>query len=118
MDGNKYSLEANVKIKFHQDEDARNKLQRLITGTGGAMALAPYDAIAEFHTKDYETWEKFILSVFSDPAIVGDQNKFVDGTSPLHIMGGYDNLIFGSGIRTSGGYNGIMPGDRRFRYAV
>lgn len=81
------------------------------------MQLAPYDGIAEFHTKDYETFEKFILSVFADPLLVEDQHEFVDAGSPLHVMAGYDNLIFGSGIKTSKGYDGILPGDRRFIYS-
>ena len=31
----------------------------------------------------------------------------------MHVMVGYDNLIFGSGIDTSGGSSGILPSDPR-----
>lgn len=34
---------------------------------------------------------------------------------PIHVMAGYDNLIFGSKIETSGGEDGILPTDRRLK---
>ncbi|KAJ4374296.1 hypothetical protein N0V83_003037 [Neocucurbitaria cava] len=103
--------------QFHQDEENRAKVQHLLTAVNGAMQLAPHDGIAEFHAKDYETFEKFILSVFADPIIVGDQQVFVNAGSPMYVMAGYENLIFGSGIRTSNGYDGILPEDHRFKYS-
>ncbi|KAF1841557.1 uncharacterized protein K460DRAFT_291381, partial [Cucurbitaria berberidis CBS 394.84] len=103
-------------LRFHQDKQNWANAQRLLTAVGGAMQLALYDGIAEFHTKDYETFEKFVLSVFADPLLVGDQKKFVSSDSPLHIMAGYENLIFGSGISISNGYDSVVPGDRRFKY--
>jgi hypothetical protein len=33
-------------------------------------------------------------------------------------MVGYDNLIFGDGISTSGGMDGVMPGDERLKTAA
>jgi hypothetical protein len=35
----------------------------------------------------------------------------MDGS--LKVMMGYENLIYGSGIATSGGKDGILPGDSR-----
>jgi hypothetical protein len=34
-------------------------------------------------------------------------------TGPIHVMAGYDNLIYGSKIETSGGSDGILPNDSR-----
>ena len=44
---------------------------------------------------------------------VEDEESFVDEKFGLYLMAGYENVIYGSGIRTSHGTNGIMPGDRR-----
>ena len=30
---------------------------------------------------------------------------------PIHVMAGYDNLIFGEPIPSDGGQKGIMPAD-------
>ncbi|KAF2132409.1 hypothetical protein P153DRAFT_275417, partial [Dothidotthia symphoricarpi CBS 119687] len=100
-------------IQLHQDKEHRDMIQPLLAAVGGAMLLAPYDGIAEFHTSDYATFEKFILSVFNDPIQVGDQQTFIEAGAPLHVMAGYENLIFGSGIETSNGYDGILPEDSR-----
>ncbi|CAO2657218.1 Nn.00g033440.m01.CDS01 [Neocucurbitaria sp. VM-36] len=112
-----FALRVQRYTQFHQDDEHRNNVQRLLAAVGGSMQLAPYDGIAEFHTKYYETFERFILSVFADPLIVGDQRKFVNMSSPLHVMAGYENLIFGSGINTSNGYEGVLPGDLRLKYS-
>jgi hypothetical protein len=80
------------------------------------LAIAPYDGVAEFLTKDYKTFEKFILQIFHDSAMVADQQSFVDTGSPMQVMAGYDNLIFGDGIDASKGKDGILPGDSRLAY--
>lgn len=32
---------------------------------------------------------------------------------PIQVMAGYDHLIYGSRIETSGGKDGILPSDKR-----
>ena len=41
----------------------------------------------------------------------GDGAGFMGG--PVRVMAGYDHLIYGSKVVTSGGKDGILPGDRR-----
>lgn len=101
-------------MQLHQDKEHRDKIKPLIAGANGAMQMAPYDGIAEFHARDYETFEKFMLQAFHDPAQTGDQAKFADTTGPFHVMAGYDNLILGSGMDSANGYDGILPSDSRF----
>ncbi|KAF2867957.1 hypothetical protein BDV95DRAFT_610389 [Massariosphaeria phaeospora] len=96
--------------QFHQDEASRKKLLPIM-GKGGA--LAPWDGIAEFHARNEEHWAKFIAGVRANKALMEDELKFIDYSSGLLVMAGYDNVIFGSGISTSNGRNGIMPNDPR-----
>ena len=76
------------------------------------MEIAPYDGIAEFLTKDYETFEAFIMQIFGNPILVADQQTFV-ASGAMHVMAGYDNLIFGDSINAAEGRDGILPGDER-----
>jgi hypothetical protein len=41
----------------------------------------------------------------------GDGANFMDGS--LKVMMGYDNLIYGRKVATSGGSDGILPDDSR-----
>jgi hypothetical protein len=43
--------------------------------------------------------------------ILEDGPNFMSG--PIHVMLGYDNLITGAKIETSGGSDGILPDDKR-----
>lgn len=72
---------------------------------------------------------------FDDPTVVKDQGYFVNTNVTLHVMAGkcsswppslpqnvvwlmtvgYDTLIYGAGVATSEGTDGVMPGDPRFR---
>ncbi|OAG11158.1 uncharacterized protein CC84DRAFT_1132697 [Paraphaeosphaeria sporulosa] len=99
-------------VQFHADQASRVAIQSL--EDTGSVEVAPYDGIAEFHAKDAESVLKFINNAFGDPVIGKDQEYFVDGAMKLQVMAGYDTLIYGSGIRTSGGTDGILPGDPRF----
>lgn len=103
--------------KFHQDQIHRQNIQPLIEATGGLLAVAPYDGVAEFLTKDYKTFEKFIMQIFLNPIIVADQQSFVDTSTAMHVMAGYDNLIFGDAIDGARGKSGILPGDSRLIYS-
>ncbi|KAJ4290823.1 hypothetical protein N0V90_010018 [Kalmusia sp. IMI 367209] len=98
-------------VQFHMDKKHRNSLKPLLDT--GSVVLAPYDGIAEFHAKDAASVLRFIDHAFQNETIIKDQMYFVDGSSPLQIMAGYDTLIFGSGIDTSDGTDGILPGDPR-----
>lgn len=100
-------------LQFNQDRRHCDMIQPLLDSVDGVLALAPYDGIAEFHAKDSASIQRFITHAFGDPAIAADQQLFVDSSYPLQIMVGYDNLIFGSGIKTSGGKHGILPDDPR-----
>lgn len=48
--------------------------------------------------------------------LLGDGANFMDGT--LKVMMGYDNLIYGSKMATSGGNDGILPNDSRLTPAL
>lgn len=48
--------------------------------------------------------------------MLGDGTNFMDGT--LKVMMGYDNLIYGSKMATSGGIDGILPDDPRLTPAL
>jgi hypothetical protein len=47
----------------------------------------------------------------------GCGSRFTDIAKGMDIMVGYDNLIFGSKIETSGGSSGILPSDARLETA-
>lgn len=91
-------------------------MQPLISATGGLLAVAPYDGIAEILTTDYKMFEKFIVQIINDPIMMADQQRFVDVGSPMHVMAGYDNLIFGDAIGASEGKDGILLGESRLKY--
>jgi len=103
----------NQRQQFHQDQAQRQNIQPLLEATGGLLAVAPYDGIAEFLTKDYQTFEKFIMQIFLNPIMIADQQSFVDASTAMHVMAGYDNLIFGDAIDASKGKDGILPNDSR-----
>lgn len=60
--------------------------------------MAPYDGIAEFHTKDSASILRFINNAFGNPTIVKDQQYFVDTGMTLHVMAGKfsSKLCYGS----------------------
>jgi hypothetical protein len=74
------------------------------------MEIAQYDEAAEFLTKDYGTFEEFIMQIFGNPILVADQQTFV-ASGAMHVMAGYDSLIFGDAIQAAEGRNGVLLGD-------
>ncbi|KAL1602632.1 hypothetical protein SLS60_006049 [Paraconiothyrium brasiliense] len=102
-------------VQFHADREHRDAIQSLVDT--GSVEVAPYDGIAEFHAKDAASVLKFINNAFGDDQIVRDQGYFVNEGIKLQVMAGYDTLIYGSKIETSGGTDGILPGDPRFNNA-
>lgn len=57
------------------------------------------------------------MQILLDSDMVVDQKSFVDASVAMHVMAGYDNLIFGDAIDASEGRNGILPGDPRLMYS-
>lgn len=53
-----------------------------------------------------------VLIIFS-----GCSSRFVDLVEGYHIMGGYDNLVYGAGLPGTG-TNGVVPGDPRLGVKV
>ncbi|KAF3035628.1 hypothetical protein E8E11_005607 [Didymella keratinophila] len=103
--------------QFHQDAHHRQFIRPLIAVSNGLMEIAPYDGVAEFLTKDYATFGAFILQIFGNPILVADQQSFVDSSLPMHVMAGYDDLIFGDAIDAAEGRDGILPDDPRLVYS-
>jgi hypothetical protein len=83
----------------------------------GAITYAPYDGIAEFYAKDYDHFDKFLSAVFPDPVVNADMQMFADVPFGIHVMGGYDSLIFGRAIHEHGGKDGILASDPRLKYS-
>jgi hypothetical protein len=46
---------------------------------------------------------------------LGCGKRFADVAAGYHVMFGYDNLIFGHGIPTTGGGDGVLAGDARLK---
>ena len=77
------------------------------------LEIAPYTGVAEFVTRDYDAFEKFIMQIFHDPVLVADQQEFVDARSAMQVMAGYDELVYGDAIDAARGRDGILPRDPR-----
>ncbi|PSN70681.1 hypothetical protein BS50DRAFT_673459 [Corynespora cassiicola Philippines] len=75
------------------------------------MDPLPYDGMAELHVKSIEDWLRFQNSDLFKEKLSSDSDFIAE---PPKIMAAYENLIMGSGIKTSGGKDGILPGDKRF----
>jgi hypothetical protein len=99
-------------LQFHQDAHHRQLIQPLIAVADGLMEIAPYDGVAEFLSRDYQTFEQFIMQIFGNPVLVADQQTFV-ASGAMHVMAGYDSLIYGDAIDAADGGDGILPGDER-----
>lgn len=110
------SLPLRQNLQFHAESSYRTQLEPLINLSQGLIRTAAYDGIAEFHAPNYESFYKFITSVLADPAQNGDMPKFVDVNAGIEIMAGYDNLMLGNAIKSSGGNDGILPNDKRLIY--
>lgn len=94
------------------------------------MKLLSYDGCAEFQAQDATSFLRFMDNIYASKELVGMINKrsgimlqntyllvlqnigcgqrFVDMEKGYDIMVGYDNLIFGKGIESSGGLDGIL----------
>ncbi|KAJ4370419.1 hypothetical protein N0V83_004937 [Neocucurbitaria cava] len=97
-------------IQLHQTPNHRAELKKY------GMEPLPYDGMGEMHLKSLEDWVAFQSSPAFAGKLIEDGANFMDGT--LKVMMGYDNLILGSKIETSGGRDGILPGDDRLTPAL
>jgi hypothetical protein len=53
-------------------------------------------------------------TAWADHDLNEDMLSFIN-SSVFHVMAGYDNLVYGTFLETSGGRDGIMPSDSRLR---
>ncbi|KAH8727193.1 hypothetical protein GQ44DRAFT_130319 [Phaeosphaeriaceae sp. PMI808] len=104
-------------VQFHQEQKHRDALAPLLGASGGSMVMSPYDGAAEFHAESAGKFVEFMKSVYASKHLVGCGSRFVDLEKGYHVMGGYDNLIFGPGL-PGVGKDGIMAGDSRLNVRV
>jgi hypothetical protein len=109
--------EADARTQFHQDSQARKRIQPIVELGQGLVQVAPYDGLADLYAESAEKVVEFLTAVFADPSQVGDIPNFIDVSAGLTVMGGYDNLLFGEAISSSGGDDGILPTDKRLSYS-
>ncbi|KAJ4309788.1 hypothetical protein N0V94_008766 [Neodidymelliopsis sp. IMI 364377] len=102
-------------VQFHQEAKHKAELEPLVQSSGGSMQMLPYDGCAEFHARTAQDFITFMNSVFSSDQLVGCGKRFADVTVGYHVMFGYDNLIFGPGIPTTGGGDGVLAEDARLK---
>ncbi|OAL49156.1 hypothetical protein IQ07DRAFT_72041 [Pyrenochaeta sp. DS3sAY3a] len=95
---------------LHQTPEHRAQLEKY------GMEPLPYDGVGEMHLKSLDDWVNFQSSPAFSDKLVSDGANFMDGT--LKVMMGYDNLIYGSKMATSGGNDGILPNDSRLTPAL
>jgi hypothetical protein len=93
-------------VQLHATPEQREELKRY------GMQPLQYDGMGEMYVNSVEDWVRFQGSP-AFAALVEDGPKFMSG--PVGVMAGYEHLIYGSKIETSGGTDGILPGDRRLR---
>ncbi|KAF2034570.1 hypothetical protein EK21DRAFT_56094 [Setomelanomma holmii] len=91
-------------VQLHQTAEHKKEAEKY------GLSVLEYDGVGEMHVKNLEDWLEFQKSPAFAEKLLGDGPNFMDGT--LKVMVGYDNLIYGSKIETSGGTDGILPGDR------
>ncbi|KAJ4300903.1 hypothetical protein N0V90_002991 [Kalmusia sp. IMI 367209] len=77
------------------------------------MEPLPFDGMGEMHVKSLEDWVSFQSSPAFAEKLVSDGANFMEG--PIQVMVGYDHLIYGSKNVESGGTDGILPSDKRFK---
>ncbi|KAH7134879.1 hypothetical protein B0J11DRAFT_610932 [Dendryphion nanum] len=94
-------------VQFIQPSAIREQAQSY------GMELLSFSAMGEMHVKSLEEWVAFSSSPAFSKTLVEDGGNFMAG--PIKIMIGHDNLVYGSKIESSGGIDGVLPGDRRFR---
>jgi hypothetical protein len=97
------------------------------------IKLLSYDGCAEFQAQDAASFFKFMDNIYNSKELIGRIRKhsrimlqnthllilqnagcgerFVDLETENDIMVGYDNLIFGKRIESSGGLDGILRTD-------
>lgn len=59
-------------LQFYQNTHHCQITPFLIAASNGLIGSAPYNGIAEFLTKDYETCELFVMQIFGNPLSVAD----------------------------------------------
>ncbi|KAF2683278.1 hypothetical protein K458DRAFT_305375 [Lentithecium fluviatile CBS 122367] len=93
-------------IQLHTTPEHKDELSRY------GMEPLQFDGMGEMHVKSIGDWVRFQGSpAFSEKLVTGDGANFMAG--PVQVMAGYDHLIYGSKIETSGGEDGILPSDER-----
>ncbi|KAF2650237.1 hypothetical protein K491DRAFT_609215 [Lophiostoma macrostomum CBS 122681] len=92
-------------VQSHQTSQHKEALE------AAGMETLQYDGMGELHVKSLDDWIKFSSSKYFIDVMSKDGPNFMAG--PIHMMLGYDNLITGAKIETSGGADGILPGDKR-----
>ncbi|KAF9730029.1 hypothetical protein PMIN04_012799 [Paraphaeosphaeria minitans] len=97
-------------VQFHQDAEHRKLVSSLSQYN---MQPLQYDGCAEFHAENAEQFLRFMADIHNSKELVGCGSRFTDVDDGMHVMVGYDNLIYGSHITTSGGCDGILPSDPR-----
>ncbi|KAF2255207.1 hypothetical protein BU26DRAFT_152240 [Trematosphaeria pertusa] len=96
-------------VQMHTTPEYKDELKK------HGMEPMQWDGMGEMHVKSIEDWVKFQGSPAFEK-LVHDGGNFMDG--PIQVMAGYDHLIYGSRIETSGGRDGILPGDERLKSAL
>ncbi|KAF2401563.1 hypothetical protein EJ06DRAFT_475828 [Trichodelitschia bisporula] len=99
-------------VQFHSTSAHKEMVRPL------GYEILSFDACGEMHARKMEDWVNFSKSQHFVKALMGmcstctrhDAPNFMQ--LPIHIMAGYDNLIFGSKIEASGS-DGILPGNPR-----
>jgi hypothetical protein len=112
-------------VQLHQTAAHKEALK------AAGMDVLKYDGMGEMHVKSLDDWIKFSSTPHFTEKMVrkytptdfchfpvtnlflseGDGAEFMAG--PIYVMAGYDNLIYGAKIETSGGSDGILPTDSR-----
>ncbi|KAF2275914.1 uncharacterized protein EI97DRAFT_458912 [Westerdykella ornata] len=100
--------------QFHQTAPDKTLLAPLFAQ---GLQPAPYDGIAELYAPDMDDFQKFMNGVLRDEPTQKDIVRFVDVAAGLHVMAGYDDLVYGLAAPGMGGSDGIVPGDERLVYS-
>ncbi|KAK0938560.1 hypothetical protein LTR48_005138 [Friedmanniomyces endolithicus] len=86
-------------VQFHQTADMKEKAKQL------GLEHVAFDGCSEIWVRDWDDWMAFYSSPEYASAMQPDCAHFM--AFPIHVMVGYDNLIFGHAIPGEGGKDGI-----------
>lgn len=68
-----------------------------------------FDGCSEIWVKDWESYERFMNSPEYANVMNPDCKHFME--MPIHVMAGYENVIFGRAIPDSGGKDGVLESE-------